>query len=99
MTAEDMIKALSGALDCTHSAKSSVVCIGVTAAEAILGMLTDRIPKSGELVCRKDENGAGFYCTVCGVRVFPYSHRPKRKLSKYCPHCGARFVNEGEKDV
>ena len=41
----------------------------------------------------------GIYCSECHMKIFDFTHKPKDKLSKYCPHCGSKneqFVRDGE---
>ena len=36
----------------------------------------------------------GTYCSVCHTKIFDFVTPPKRKLSMFCPHCGAKMIEE-----
>ena len=41
----------------------------------------------------------GIYCSECNCKIFDFTHKPTKKLSKYCPHCGSKneqFFKNGE---
>ena len=33
----------------------------------------------------------GTYCSECHTKIFDFVHPPKKKLSRYCPHCGVKM--------
>lgn len=35
-------------------------------------------------------SNSGIYCSECNTKIFDYTTKPKKKLSKFCPHCGAK---------
>ena len=50
--------------------------------------------KTGHWIVLEDCSNSGIYCSECHVKVFDFTHKPKEKISKYCPHCGARMIWE-----
>ena len=36
----------------------------------------------------------GTYCSECHTKIFDFVTPPKRKLSMFCPHCGAKMSEE-----
>lgn len=94
MEVNDIIKALSGALNCVHSKDQSMLCINTAMAESILDALQESQRKDGHWIILENCSNAGVYCSVCNTKVFEFTHRPKRKISRYCPHCGAWMEQE-----
>lgn len=43
-----------------------------------------------------DCSNSGTYCSECNTKIFDFTHKPKDKLSRYCPHCGARMDGRRE---
>lgn len=77
MNRDDIIKALTGALDCTRSLKSPIVHISIPTAEAILELLKE--PEiiyckdckwneggSVNVMCQKDEYRSNEHLWFCG---------------------------------
>lgn len=48
-------------------------------------------PKTGHWVVLTMCANEGTYCSECSTKVFDFVHPPKKKLSQYCPHCGAKM--------
>lgn len=57
----------------------------------ILALLKE--PKHGHWIDLQKCSNAGVYCSECHVKVFPY-YPMKKKLSLFCPHCGAKMDGE-----
>ena len=39
-----------------------------------------------------DCSNSGIYCSECQTKIFEYTTPPKKKLSQFCPHCGAKMA-------
>ena len=39
-----------------------------------------------------DCSNSGIYCSECQTKIFERTTPPKKKLSKFCPHCGAKMA-------
>ena len=94
MEAEDVIKTVSGALYCTKVCNSALVCISIPTAEDILRILNEHERQMGEWIALDNCSNSGIYCSICNTKIFEFTHRPKRKLSRYCPHCGSQMNQE-----
>ena len=51
-------------------------------------------PDKGTWVILENCANAGVYCSVCDTKIFEFTHRPKHKVSQFCPHCGAKMDQE-----
>ena len=63
-----------------------------------LELLKER-QKAGHWTVLEDCSNSGIYCSECNCKIFDYTHKPMKKLSQYCPHCGSRneqFFRDGE---
>lgn len=58
-----------------------------------IALLKEREPKHGHWIDLQNCSNAGVYCSECHVKVFPY-YPMKKKLSLFCPHCGAKMDGE-----
>ena len=55
-----------------------------------LALLKEQEPRSGHWTVLDSCSNAGVYCSECQTKVF--DHYPmKKKLSRFCPHCGAKM--------
>lgn len=55
--------------------------------------------KQGSWTVLEDCSNSGIYCTECNCKIFDFTHKPQKKLSQYCPHCGSKneqFFRDGE---
>ena len=48
-------------------------------------------PKTGHWEVLTMCANEGTYCSVCHTKIFDFVHPPKKKLSRFCPHCGAKM--------
>ena len=59
-----------------------------------LELLKEQHPKTGHWDVLTMCANEGTYCSVCHTKIFDFVHPPKKKLSQYCPHCGAKMEDE-----
>ena len=55
--------------------------------------------KEGHWTILEDCSNRGIYCSECNCKIFDFTHKPMKKLSQYCPHCGSKneqFFRDGE---
>ena len=55
--------------------------------------------KEGHWTVLEDCSNSGIYCSECNCKIFDFTHKPMKKLSQYCPHCGSKneqFFRDGE---
>ena len=57
-----------------------------------LTLLKEQQPKTGHWEVLTMCANEGTYCSVCHTKIFDFVHPPKKKLSQYCPHCGAKMI-------
>ena len=50
---------------------------------------------TGHWVVLNDCSNTGVYCSECHIKVFG-RYPMKKKLSQYCPHCGAKMEEKVE---
>ena len=48
-------------------------------------------PKTGHWEVLTMCANEGTYCSECHTKIFDFVHPPKKKLSQFCPHCGAKM--------
>ena len=59
-------------------------------------LLKEQQPKTGHWEVLTMCANEGTYCSVCHTKIFDFVHPPKKKLSQYCPHCGAKMEEPTE---
>lgn len=61
-----------------------------------LALLKEQEPQSdkGKWIILENCANAGVYCSACNTKIFEFTHRPKHKVSQFCPHCGANMDQE-----
>lgn len=84
-----------GCLDgiCPYDGKG---CRGAMERDA-LELLKEK--REGSWTVLEDCSNRGIYCSECHMKIFDFTHKPKDKLSRYCPHCGSKneqFFRDGE---
>ena len=50
--------------------------------------------KRGEWIVLDECSNEGIYCSKCHTKIFDFTHKPKKKLSNFCPNCGADMREE-----
>ena len=56
--------------------------------------------KEGHWEVLKDCSNSGIYCSECHCKIFDFTHKPMKKISQYCPHCGSKneqFFRDGKR--
>ena len=54
--------------------------------------ITERLPKDGHWIVLENCSNSGIYCSECMAKIFDFTHKPKDKISQFCPHCGAKMA-------
>ena len=49
-------------------------------------------PKKGHWIVLDNCSNSGIYCSECQAKIFDFTHKPKDKISQFCPHCGAKMA-------
>lgn len=52
--------------------------------------------KKGKWIVLDECSNEGIYCPECHTKIFDFTHKPKKKLSNFCPNCGADMREEIE---
>ena len=47
---------------------------------------------AGHWIVLDNCSNSGIYCSECQAKIFDFTHKPKDKISQFCPHCGAKMA-------
>ena len=47
--------------------------------------------RDGNWIVVEDCCNRGIYCSNCKKKIFDFTHKPKKKQSRYCSNCGAQM--------
>lgn len=64
-----------------------------------LGYIIETLQDKGHWTVLENCSNSGIYCSKCNCKIFDFTHKPQKKLSQYCPHCGSKneqFFRDGE---
>lgn len=79
------------------SQQAEIDCLLVelaSAKEEVEGFAELLKPKEGHWEVFTMCANEGTYCSECHTKIFDFVTPPKRKLSMFCPHCGAKMSEE-----
>ena len=94
---EKVIKELNECIEHIRKNKfNKIPCWGNCQSAMIdaVALLKEQHPKTGHWDVLTMCANEGTYCSVCHTKIFDFVHPPKKKLSQYCPHCGAKMEDE-----
>lgn len=85
--------------DCSHYGHGEVIGCMEELLNDALALLKENQPKKGHWIFHQDECGyESFDCSVCGMWFDTDNKIFRRRISSFCPNCGAD-MREGDPDA
>ena len=100
---DKVIENIEGGILMARATDTKLVHMTVEHVEDVLELLKSQQAEIERLKAERKEGhwevftmcaNEGTYCSECHTKIFDFVTPPKRKLSMFCPHCGAKMSEE-----